>query len=174
MVKMVSYLPRPETTAARSGMLSVRTGHKALLIAEAEGDKRPWCYHADQLRGLVKRHERRLQYIADDLKAEARPASKALREHLRTICYRQRCRLDSEIRRMSAMVVKYARRRKLAQIGFRDEDRRYMPTFPWDMLRRYLAEACDREGISYSLASGAAMNGGGHSENDVNGIAEES
>jgi len=150
MVKLVGYFPRGEAKEIGAGILEVRTGRKALLIAMAPGASRPWLLHADHLRRLIYVHERKLQNISDDLKAEVRPASPALRQRLQDMCYRQGCRIDTEIRRFASMLVKYAKRCKCGMINYSDEDHRYFSSFPWAKLTDYIRQACDRESMEFA------------------------
>jgi hypothetical protein len=173
MVKLVAYLPRSAAPEGREGILTVRTGRKALIVASVSPDERPWLYHANHVRRLIYEHNRKLQAINDDLKAEARPASPALRDRLDAMCYRHRCRIDSELRRLASMVAKYAVRRKCADLVYNDSDHRYFSDgAPWDTLRRYIAEACDREHVDFRLASGEVVESDSHVEIDSSGDGE--
>lgn len=159
MIKLVGYLPAPEEIAGRNGTMMVRTGRQALLVAVAEEDKKPWLYHADFLRRIIHEYERKRQSISDDLKAEARPASLALRQRMRNMALRQRNRLDTELRRMASMLAKYAARRKMSALQYDDGDKRYFRDLPapWATLKRYVIEACDREQLQFIDASTEVM-----------------
>ncbi len=153
MVKIVGHFPRHESKHKTIGTLVVRTGRKALLVALCADDKKPWLYHADFLRRVIHEYERKRQCISDDMKAENRPASKQLLERMAKMAYRQKCRLDTEVRRMAAMLVNYAVRRKVSKIEYSDEDKRYFMLFPWAMLRDYVSQACDKQDVEFVLAS---------------------
>jgi hypothetical protein len=174
MVKLVAYLPKPALVAGREGICEVRTGRKALLVASVPGRDRPWLYHADHLRRHIHEHQRNLQSISDDLKAEARPASPALRERLDAMCHRHRCRIDSELRRLAAMVAGYAARSKCAAVVYNDADHRYFRDgAPWDKLRRYMEEACDKAQLDFRLASGEMIERENDAVSDVSGADNE-
>lgn len=157
MVKIVGHFLRTESSRKTLGSLVVRTGKKALLVAVCAEDKKPWLYHADFLRRVIYEYERKRQNISDDMKAENRPASKALRERTAKMAYRQKCRLDTEVRRMAAMLVNYAVRRKVGRLEYSDDDQRYFQVFPWNTLRDYVSQACDKQDVEFVLASGEVV-----------------
>jgi len=151
MCKMVLWLPRSPQRDL-SGTLYARTDTDSLLIALNAKEERVWIHHADHLRRWTAEHTRRLNRWSDDQKAEQRPtASYQSRREATVRKYRRR--LDSVCHEAAAQLVSYARRRRFAVLRYDDSEQAYCCRFPWEKLRRLIAEKADAAGIEFEWSN---------------------
>jgi hypothetical protein len=115
MVKMAAWLPRQESQAARSDVLSVRTGKDCLLIAFNAKDETLWRYNGDHLRRWAEGHRNQLHRWSEDLKFEQRPVP-SFDERRRAAVRKFRDRMDSATHEIAAQFAGYAARRHFAQV----------------------------------------------------------
>jgi len=147
MAKLVAWFPRPPAREG-SGTLYVRTDSDALLIALDVKDERLWVHNADQVRRWTAEHARRVQRWSDDQKAEQRPQARfASRRQAAVLKYRNR--LDSACHEAAAQLIGFARRRRFAAIRYDDAVQSYCTRFPWEKLRRLVAEKADAAEIRF-------------------------
>lgn len=159
MCKLVAWLPRDETDRAKKGALSVTTTNNSFLVALMEGDEQPWRVHADDVRGVIKAHRKRLDRMADDTKAERRkPPRQAARYRakLAEISRRANNRIDSFVKESASWTVAYAVRRGAEALTYDDAKRGYFPSFPWAAFRDRLAAKCDEAGIVFVHVAASA------------------
>jgi len=157
MCKLVLWLPRGPKADAE-GTLHVRTDKDALLIALDAKDERVWVLNADQVRRWSAEHVRRLSRWSDDQKAEQRPvAAFQSRREAATVKYRRR--MDSTCHESAAQLVNFAKRRRFAMIRYDDGEHGFCERFPWEQLRRLIAEKADAAGIEFERSGGEKTTG---------------
>lgn len=166
MCKMVGYFPR-EKSNEKSGTLFVRTDKESLLVALNQKDERLWVENCDQVRRWIAEHRRQLQRWSDDQKAEQRPtASYQSRRDAAVLKYRRR--MKSITHEVSAHLVRYAERRRFAEIRYDDTVKSYCEQFPWFELKEKIGYKCDSAGIIFERAS-ASENTGSARNNETKG-----
>ena len=153
LVKMVAWLPKA-ASRNRSGTLHVRTDSDSLLVALDAKDQRLWIVHADQARRWVSEHQRRLQRLADDQKAEQRPVP-TFADRRANDATKFRRRMNSLIRETAAQIVGFADRRRFAELRYDDTDQRFVDSFPYHELRARVETLCNERSIAFTAASGA-------------------
>lgn len=145
MVKMVAWLPRPNREGFRIGEIRLRTDAEHLLVGLNTKDDRLWHYHGDQIVDWAA-EERRRRYV-EDRRVEGRSVKEDGSRRLAVV--KGRNRLKSAIHQASAALAKHAWRRRVAKVVYRDEERSFVPSFPWFELRDKLREKCEYYGIEF-------------------------
>jgi hypothetical protein len=156
MCKMVAWLPRTHSSQAHPAAdnLKVSTAAEVLLVALNARDQRVWRYHGDHLRRWIAEHRRMLGRLADDQKAEQRPApSFADRRTAATVKYRNR--MSSAIREIAAQLVGYAARRGFCALEYDDSITRFSPEFPYAALREQISSKCEAAGLKFDHTNGS-------------------
>jgi hypothetical protein len=153
--KMVAWLRRQERVAAAGGRdaLHVRTGEDLLLAAFNSKDEPVWRYHGDHLRRWAAQHRRILQNLADDQKAEQRPAP-AFADRRAAVAYKYRNRMRSAVQEIAAQLAGYAARRGFGGIEYDDGCAAFCPEFPYGALRDQVRTKCDDVGLAFRHAAG--------------------
>lgn len=137
-LEMSYYSPRMSREPG-DAILRVRTGPNGLLTAIRDDDD-IWCYHADHAKRLVAKHHAhmaRLQRLSDDRKAERRKPAREKRPYeamVDHVCEKDRNRMKSLCHEVSASLVKFAQRQRIATIVYDDKDKSFCQSFPWKML----------------------------------------
>ena len=152
MIKLVAYLPR-QPHSERSETLYVRTDSDAMLVALNTKDERLWVLHADHVRRWTAEHIRRLNAWNDDSKAEQRPVPE-FADRRTAACTKYRNRINSFEKEAASQLVRYAVRRRFAEIRYDDSDHSYLSRFDWSGLRQAIMSKCDLENIDFTVASG--------------------
>lgn len=161
LIKVVGWLPVKAPELAE-GSLLVRADADALLVAADKSGGRAWTYNADHAKRIAGRHAAhlsRLARLSDDAKAERRKPrreGKPYRAMLDERSRKDRARLTSLCHEVSASLVAYAARRKIAEVVYDDSDRSFAASFPWAMLATMIDQKCRASGIVLRLASGPA------------------
>ncbi len=148
MVKLVAWLPK-QPVASRSGTLYVRTAQDCLLLAVNVKDERLWTYNADNLHRAVAEHRNHLQRWSEDQKAEQRPVADFQSRRERSVV-KYRRRMNDTVKRVAASLVRYASRRKFAEIKYTDDEKSYVDRFPWHELRSRIETLCNEYSISFA------------------------
>ena len=118
-----------------------------------------WIHNADHIRRWVGEYYRKLNRWADDQKAEQRPVA-SFTSRREAAVKKQQDRMDSATHEAAAQLVNFARRRKFAAIKYDDAEKGFAGKFPWDRLKRLIAEKADAAGIVVEfVASSAAAQG---------------
>jgi len=159
VVSIAAYLPkRPASTGTET--MRVCTNRDALLTAFI-GD-RVWTYHADQIRSAYSTERRRRHRLAADLTQEMRSPARLRRRRLAPLSRHSatsRQRLATWIHQATAAVVGYALRQRIGAVIYEDEDRGFVPSFPWFDLETALRTKFAEAGLSYMHRSGSALIG---------------
>lgn len=148
MCKMVAWMPRAARRAGLSGTLNVRTMPDSLLWALNAKDEKLWEYHADHLRRWTAEHSTQLQRWSDDTKYEQRPVPSFAQRRENSASKFHR-RMASAVQEIAAQLVKYAARRKFAELSYDDSDTSFLPEFRWFALRERIKTLCDEHGIEF-------------------------
>lgn len=160
MCKLVLWLPRPARAAQpKAGTLYVRTAADSFLVYHVD-DGEPRYLHADDIRRVCAAHRRRLQRLADDLKAEKRrPRSerRGIERRRQEWARRYRNRMDSWTHEVTAMLAGYAVRQRVARVVYDDSARAYLPDAPYHQIRERLRYKLAAHGIELELASGEVV-----------------
>lgn len=157
MLKLVAWLPREAQRIPAyilEKTLKVRTGTHCFLVAECEG--RYWTLRNNQVRGWVRAHARKLQYMADDSQFERRHPRRKRRQtldHYDKICDRYAKRIKTHKDEVAAWLIMHAIRCRAGRIVFDGSVRSYCEGYPWDGLRDQIAHNCDKNAITFQLAS---------------------
>jgi hypothetical protein len=154
MVKMVAWFPRGEKGPAHraTDSLKVVTATDALLVALNARDERVWRYYGDHLRRWVAEHRRMLGRLADDQKAEQRPAP-AFADRRSATAVKYRNRMSSAIREIAAQLVGYAARRGFGTLEYDDSVNDFSPEFPYAALRGQISSKCEAAGLKFDYAN---------------------
>ena len=147
MVKMVARFPR-RAIHERSGQITVVTSKESLMVAVNEKEEKVWVYHGDHLRRWAAEHRKQLNRWGDDQKYEERPRApfQARRE---AAAAKHRKRMDSATHQISAALVNYADRRRIARIVYDDQEIDFCSEFPWFELKRKIEYKLDAVGVEF-------------------------
>ncbi len=145
--------PRDEEA---EGTLFVGTGAESLLYAKCDGDKEPWIINGDQVVRWTREASRRKQRWSDDAKAERR-ANRQVRQRnvdaYESRARKYRNRMHSRAEEMSAWVINYAKRRRVAELVYDDSIRTLCPQFVFAEFRELLKRKAGEAGLRFVLAS---------------------
>jgi hypothetical protein len=152
MCKILAWLPRPTFQEYRSGVLTVRTATRALIVAFNSNDERLWIYNGDQIRRWQAEHRAQLQRWAEDSKAEHRPVP-PFAERRTDAVRKYHNRVGTACHTIASLIVNYSIRRRFAAVHYDDSDRTYCEQFPWFELKLKIAEKCDAAGLGFEHVS---------------------
>lgn len=152
MVKMVGWFPR-QAAKERSGTLFVRTDSDCFAVAIDEKGGKLRIWNADHVRRWINEHQRRLNRLSDDQKAEQRPTA-SFQSRRESHVDKFRRRIESFTKETVAQICGVAERMKFASIRFDDSDHTYFGRFDWSGFRTRLGVKCNELGITLELASG--------------------
>lgn len=143
-LEMSYYAPRLEREPG-DAVLRVQTGKSGLLTAIRD-DNTVWQYHADHALKMVAKHAAhldRLSRLSDDRKAERRKPHRDKRPYesmVDAVCEKDRNRITSLCHEVSASLVAFARRQRVATIQYDDKDKSFCSSFPWAKLRTMIEQ----------------------------------
>ncbi len=156
MIKIAAWLPKGP--AAEGGaILRVRTHPSALLFAEPD-----WHVDPAPLRGVLAADARRRASIIANLRLErgqSRRRTHGIEAALSELSRRSRQRLAEACRTYAAHLAAFAVQRGAAVVQYDDSTRSALPHFPWEQLRRRVAEKLDERHIQFlhvNAGTGAA------------------
>lgn len=175
MVKLVAWLSRECRERVRAGALTVHSSKNAFLVAVHPDFERPWVLRSNQVRRWIVQHERRIQQISEDAKAEVRPQRpvpgpwqrltpeqracrrrhKRMRrhrlDHLETISRRYHQQLNTYVQTAAAWLAAYADRLGVSRVCLDLSERSYCSGFPWAALRERIRANLEDRGIALEL-----------------------
>lgn len=154
MLKMVAHFPVTHCSSGKDNVLLVRTHPDGLWVAEMIGTH-PRYWNQDHVKSLVERHQAWLQGVSEDTKREKRVPRQMCQhiDHAREDrCRKQNDRLDTFCHEMSKQLVEFAVRQKVGKILYRDDDKSWLPRFPWFKLREKVKYKCKDRGIEFVAA----------------------
>jgi hypothetical protein len=156
MLKIAAWLPKGPA-AEGDAILHVRTDPSALLFAEPD-----WRIDPAPVRGVLAADARRRTSIIANLRLERgqpRRRREGIEGALSELSRRSRQRLAEACRTYAAHLVTYATERGAAVVQYDDSTRSALPHFPWEELRRRVAEKLDERQIQFlhvNAGTGAA------------------
>jgi hypothetical protein len=169
LCKLVGWLERPTAARGLSGSLNVRTAVDNLLVAVDAKDERIWIENCDHLRRWIAQHNRKLQRLAEDQKAEQRPHP-SFENRRSDMVEKQHRRVKSAIQEVAAHIANFAARRKFAQVVYDDSEKGFMGAgFPYFQLADRLAMNLDERGILFEKKIPAS---GGSEEKTPQSLAD--
>jgi hypothetical protein len=146
MLKIAAWLPKA-SAAKGTAILRVRTHQSALLIAEPD-----WHIDPTPLRGVLAADARRRTAIIANLRLERgqpRRRQRGIETALSELSRRSRQRLAEACRTYAAHLATYAKTRGAAVVQYDDTTRSVLSHFPWEQLRRRVAEKLDEHHIEF-------------------------
>lgn len=156
-LEMSYYSPRL-ARGPGDASLRVQTGSSGLLTAIRD-DNEIWAYHADHARRLVSKHAahlQRLRRLSDDRKAERRKPHRDKRPYdsmVDSVCETDRNRMTSLCHEVSASLVAFARRQRVATIVYDDKDKSFCESFPWAKLSTMIKQKSHAARITVEMVS---------------------
>lgn len=152
LCKIVAWVPKSIASGHR-GIMFVHTGTEHFITAQfsADAPDEAWYLNGDHIRRWVREYERHLQRLREDRKAEQRPVP-SFANHQRIVVEKQRRRMKSAVQEIAAQIANYARRRRAAQLEYKDAER-HEEAFPWFLLRERLKTKCSEYGMEFIYAS---------------------
>lgn len=148
---MISYY-QPVEKREIDGEMIVKTQADSLLTAVVDG-QRIWTYNADHAKNICERHARymsRLVRLSDDRKFETRRPRREAKPRLAAYqrdSDKDHDRLRSLLHEVSAHVVNFATRRRVARMVWDDTCHSFCESFPWAMLRTMVEQKARAKGI---------------------------
>ena len=167
MVKIAAWLPKAGV-AAGSAVMDAGTDADALLRADPR-----WRIDPAPLRAVLAAEQRRRTSLLTNLEiARARPGQRCdgIERALRELSRRSQARLANACRTYAAHLVGLAVSRRARAVHYDDRVRPPLPHFPWEQLRRRIAEKLDEHRIAFlhvdrtagGSAAAAQEDGGEH------------
>jgi hypothetical protein len=150
MLRVPAWFPR-EVRRDTSGVLRVQTDPAHFVVAVGP-DKSTWTVNADHVRRWVMAYDRQRERLMTDVAAHGRNKhpSPGIGERLHQLATRHRLRMSTWAHTVSRQVVDHAVRRRCAGILYDDTERRYVRSFPWDVLRQHMQEKAEQAGMNFS------------------------
>lgn len=174
MAKLVMWLERDQKNGDNTA--SIVLGEDCLLKIYDHNNEQILKWNEDHLLRRIVRHDKELQRLREDLKAErrvyqtsrrnsdlepeerekGRRENKGILSRMAQISLKQRNYLQTASHRATAMVVKLLQRRRVKSLACTDRAltideegnaKQYLPHFPWYMLKQHLADKCYKAGI---------------------------
>lgn len=155
MAKMVAWLPK-DRGPQRASVAAMHTGGDAFLTMYDESQNRIFRWNRDDIGRRIRAHDDELQRLREDLKAEKRLGRDrdGILARMELVSRNQNHWLHTQCHQISKQVVRLLQRRRASTLIYVDEDKSYLPHFPWHKLSGLLAEKCEKAGITF--ASGQA------------------
>lgn len=154
----MSYYQARESREPGEAVLRVQTGASGLLTAIRD-DSEIWSYHADHAKRLVAKHAahlQRLSRLSDDRKSERRKPNRDKRPYEQMVdhvCLTDRNRMTSLCHEVSASLVQFARRQRVATILYDDKDKSFCQSFPWAKLSTMIQQKASAARINVEMVS---------------------
>jgi hypothetical protein len=152
-LKIVCYIRKRARKHENAKTLWVVTQPDCLLSVLDEDKDRLWNLNADYVRKWIVGYSRRLQRLSEDAKAERRrPRDKKmpLAQDRQQLKLKQDLRMKSALHELSRQVVNYVLRARATKVEYKDQEKRYIESFPWFVFREsYLVPKLKAEGIEF-------------------------
>ena len=152
MCKMVAWLPREKPSENKEGTMIVHTASDCFWYASVDGHDSPWRVNADHVRRWQYAHERSRVRLAEDYKPGKR-AQHAIDRRRSQSSAKYRRRIDTFCHEVTAQLAKFAQRQRVARVILDDDERSYLPDFPWHRIHELLEEKLDERGIAFGETS---------------------
>ena len=145
MVKIAAWLPNAAARGTR--VVRARTAADALLAGAGR-----WRIDPEPMRGVLAAEERRRTAIQNNLRiARAHSTQRPLgiESALSDLSRKSRRRIADACRTYAAHFVDHARAERARAVHYDDSVRPPLPHFPWEQLRRRIAEKLQEHGIDF-------------------------
>jgi hypothetical protein len=146
MVKIAAWLPKSESPAGET-VLDAGTDADALLRVHPR-----WRIDPAPLRAVLAAQERRRAALLTNLQiARQHPGQRreGIEHALRELSRRSQERLANACRTYAAHLAAHALTRRARAVHYDDRVRPALPHFPWEQLRRRIAEKLDEQHIAF-------------------------
>jgi len=146
MVKIAAWLPKI-ATGERSDAITVRTDAESLLCCQPR-----WRIDPAPIRGVLAAEARRRASLLTNLSAARRARGSrpgGIEAALSELSRRSRQRLAEACRTYAAQLAAHVASRGAGVVHYDDRVRPELTHFPWEQLRRRLAEKLDDRGIRF-------------------------
>lgn len=142
--------------AKRSGVLHVATSRDNLITCVKSRSDVPFVISGDDYLRRKAESSRRYQRLRQDRKKDG-PLRHRARNEMNQLADRENRFSQTYIHELSMQIVKYAIRRKVAQIEFDATIKSFAKFFPWFQLTNYLAYKCEDAGIVFREVTQAVV-----------------
>lgn len=151
MVKIAAWLPKT-VSADRSGIVQVRTDEQSLLAAEPR-----WRIDPAPIRSVLGADARRRSSLLANLQSTKASGGRTdgIRVALEELSRRTRQRLFESCRTYAAHLVAHVEGCQASEVHYDDRVRPTLSHFPWELLRRRIAEKLDERGIRFVYGDAA-------------------
>ncbi len=146
MVKIAAWLPKARA-AAGAGVMHARTAPDAVLTSGSR-----WRIDPAPIRGVLAAEERRRTSILTNLQiARAHSAQRrgGIERALRELSRRSQRRLAEACRTYASHLAEHALARRAGAVHYDDSVRPALPHFPWEQLRRRIAEKLEERRVEF-------------------------
>jgi len=152
MVKIAAWLPKVASNV-RSTVVQVRTDEQSLLTAGAR-----WRIDPAPIRSVLAADARRRSSLLANLQSAraSRGRTDGLRRALEELSHRTRQRLFESCRTYAAHLAAHVEACCACEVRYDDRVRPALAHFPWELLRRRIAEKLDERGIRFVYGDAAA------------------
>jgi hypothetical protein len=152
MVKIAAWLPKV-VSGERALVARVRTDEHSLLAAEPR-----WRIDPAPIRGVLAADARRRSSLLANLRAAkaSRGRTDGIQRALEELSRRTRQRLTESCRTYAAHLAAHAETCHAREVHYDDSVRPELSHFPWELLRRRIAEKLDERGIRFVHAASNA------------------
>ena len=150
MVKIAAWWPKAPS-ADRSATVRVWTDERSMLNAEPR-----WRIDPAPVRGVLAAESRRRASLLTNLQSirMSRGSTDGIERHLRDLSRRTHQRIVESCRTYAAHLAAHVVARGAREVHYDDRVRPDLSHFPWELLRRRIAEKLDERGIRFLHVSG--------------------
>jgi hypothetical protein len=151
MVKIAAWLPKT-ASADRSAIVQVRTDEQSLLTAEPR-----WRIDPAPIRSVLAADARRRSSLLANLQSTKAGGGRTdgIRTALEELSHRTRQRLFESCRTYAAHLAAHLETCRAREVHYDDRVRPELSHFPWELLRRRIAEKLDERGIRFVYGDAA-------------------
>jgi hypothetical protein len=152
MVKIAAWLPKV-AAGERTVAVRVRTDEQSLLAAEPR-----WRIDPAPIRAVLAADARRRSSLLANLRAAkaARGRTDGIQRALEELSRRTRQRLIESCRTYAAHLAAHVEACRAREVEYDDSVRPELSHFPWELLRRRIAEKLDERGIRFVFGASKA------------------
>jgi hypothetical protein len=154
MVKIAAWLPKTATAPA-GAVIEAGTDGDALLRADAR-----WRIDPAPLRSVLAAEQRRREALLTNLQVARLHSGQrrdGIERALRELSRRSQARMADACRTYAAHLAAHALARGARAVHYDDRVRPALPHFPWEQLRRRIAEKLDEQRIAFVHVNGAVI-----------------
>ena len=152
MVKIAAWLPKA-APGAGAGILEAGPDQESLLAAKPQ-----WRIDPAPIRGVLVADARRRSSLMANLESARRSGGRTdgIQRALEELSRRTRQRVAEGCRTYAAHLASHAATSAAGEVRYDDRVRPKLPHFPWELLRRRIAQKLDERGIRFVYVSESA------------------